>query len=120
MQSTYVASPSFMLRLPYGCKTAPIESFKFEELAAPGSHPYYLWGSSAYLLLISLSDKVNGVSGLPIHVYTDDGETQVTPCSEYYLSSREVLNLEQKGCTVVQSVKGTNEVLISQWVAFSN
>ncbi len=118
---SYIASPNFMVRRPYGQKTSPIESFHFEELPDTNKHSYYLWGNSAYLMLIALCAEQGGecvVDRLPIHTYTQDGESEVTPCSERYLCSREVTSLEGRGCTVIQSIKGRDAVLISSWQPF--
>lgn len=126
-KNTYLASPSFMLRLPYGRKTANIDAFKYEELPIAGAHPYYLWGNSAYLMLIILAEAVQNegaksvnlsnrtVERLPIHIFTEEGETSVKPCAETYITDGDVTKLEGLGLTAVQSVKGSDHILISRW-----
>ena len=37
--------PRFLLRLPYGKESDPIESLPFEELSTPPEHEHYLWGT---------------------------------------------------------------------------
>src|SRR5581483_5162474 len=43
-----LALPRFLLRLPYGSKTSPIESFEFDEMPETPEHPWYLWGNPAF------------------------------------------------------------------------
>lgn len=126
-KSTYIATPGFMLRLPYGRKTSSTETFNYEELPLDGAHAYYLWGNSAYLLLavlvdaqqnagmkdVNLTNKV--VEQLPIHVFTEDGADTVKPCAEVYLTDKEVSKLEGLGLTPIQSIKGSDSVLIARW-----
>ncbi len=42
-----LALPRLMLRLPYGRKTDPIESFPFEEIPGAAANEAYLWGNGA-------------------------------------------------------------------------
>src|SRR5262249_55069716 len=42
-----LALPRFLLRLPYGKDTDPIEGFDFEELPETDAHEAYLWGNPA-------------------------------------------------------------------------
>ncbi|MDT8274053.1 MAG: type VI secretion system contractile sheath large subunit, partial [Desulfomonilia bacterium] len=43
-----LAMPRFLLRLPYGPDTEPIEGFDFEEMAGDPVHEHYLWGNPAF------------------------------------------------------------------------
>ena len=45
--SVGLALPRFLLRLPYGKNTVPLESFDFEEFPEPPVHEDYLWGNPA-------------------------------------------------------------------------
>ena len=118
-EKVFIATPGFMLRLPYGKKTSVVDAFDFEELdGAQG----YLWGNSAYLLLINLANSVGREAGrlqyvedLPMHVYTVNGDTEVTPCAEQFLNAKEVSQLENFGYTVIQAVKNSDKVLIAKW-----
>lgn len=131
--SVFIAAPRYLVRQPYGTKTRPIDAIRFEELPATGiQHNYYLWGSSAYLLLFAFvqeyrlqasQGQVNlcnaKVEGLPIHVTEDaDGDDLVVPSTEYYLPSGAVALLERAGLTVVQSIKNSDAVLIGRWLDF--
>src|SRR5260221_13265479 len=48
-QASYLglALPRFLLRLPYGKNTDPIDAFAFEELPEGSAHEGYLWGNPA-------------------------------------------------------------------------
>ncbi len=43
-----LAAPRFLLRLPYGRDTDPVEVFDFEETAGEFAHEHYLWGNPAF------------------------------------------------------------------------
>lgn len=118
----FVTCPRTLLRLPYGKRTAVIDSFAFEELPEPGAHDYYLWGNGAYLLVLALAQADGATLGachldnLPLHVYRDeDGDEVVKPCAEIYLPEANVAALEEAGFTVLQSVQNSNSVMVQRW-----
>ena len=86
--------PRFLLRLPYGKKSDPIESLPFEELSTPPEHEHYLWGNPCFVaaLLLARTFTESGwefsegiqqdVEGLPLHVFEEAGESVVKPCAE--------------------------------------
>ncbi len=100
--------PRFLLRLPYGCKTEPCERFDFEENPAaaghlPGpQHDRYLWGNGALaaatLLAISFKQsgwsfrpgQVQDLDGLPVHIFSQDGDSQAHPVGEGLLTDQAV------------------------------
>ncbi|HUT28284.1 MAG TPA: type VI secretion system contractile sheath large subunit [Sedimentisphaerales bacterium] len=117
-----LALPRFLLRLPYGKETEPIDRFDFQELSGVGDHERYLWGNPAgiiaYLLAAAFSEygwRVteglgSDVGGLPMHVCKSEAETDVTPCAETFLSERAVRVLIDKGLMPVLSIKGQDAV----------
>lgn len=118
-----LALPRFLLRLPYGPKTSPVESFEFEEM--PKSvHQDYLWGNPvfccAYLLGKSfLSDgwemrlgSHRLVEGLPLHSYIEDGGTELKPCAEVLMTEKEAEFLMERGIMPLASMKGQDAVLL--------
>jgi len=80
-----LALPRFLLRLPYGKKSKPIDSFNFEEMTEDNSHENYLWGNAAFLkaecLARNFNDKgwqmqlneVFQTDNLPVHYFKEDG-----------------------------------------------
>ena len=111
-----LALPRFLLRLPYGKETSPIESFPFEEMAG-SEHGAYLWGNPAFAIayLIGQSFLAHGwelgrhlehrLDGLPIHLYKEDGGAAAKPCAEILMSRREIDSLLESGLMPLVSVK---------------
>ncbi|MBB3167094.1 type VI secretion system contractile sheath domain-containing protein [Simiduia aestuariiviva] len=123
--SLLVAAPRFLLRLPYGARTAPIESFGFEELGADGAHGHYLWGNGAYAVALLMgqsfeqnywdfaSGLVTRLSDLPLHIYADeDGDAVAKACAEIYMTDTTAAALLTAGLCPLRSVKGDGAVLM--------
>jgi len=112
--------PRMLLRLPYGPKTDAIDRFEFEEFVEGCGHECYLWASPALALVQVLAagfrehgwqmaaELYRDVEDLPMHVYTADGERQIMPCAEVYLSDRAGLALQEMSLTALLSVRGRN------------
>ncbi len=125
-QHTALLTPRFLLRLPYGKKTASTENFDFEELPAKAGHEFYLWGNSAYLQVLLLAESYNRsgwnfkpgqqqqISNMPLHIYQVDDEQAIKPCAEVVLTDRSAEQLQKAGLTVVRSVHNQDKVVISQ------
>ncbi|MBL0156114.1 MAG: type VI secretion system contractile sheath large subunit [Bryobacterales bacterium] len=86
-----LALPRFLLRLPYGTKTAAVESFPFEEIQGVPAHSDYLWGNAALACACLLGEAFSRdgwrmrpgaareLGDMPLHVYDEDGETRLRP-----------------------------------------
>lgn len=123
-QYVVLTCPRFMLRLPYGANTSPLEAFDFEELPQNGQHPYYLWGNGAWLVAAQLgnyfsrggwsADAARGskITQLPLHVYKEHGQSQVKPCAEINMLDTTAKALLEKGLTPLRSVRDEDSVLI--------
>ena len=117
-----LALPRFLLRLPYGHKTAAIESFSFEEMPGPPHHHHYLWGNPAlacaYLLGLAFGndgwDLRPGtpatITGLPLHVYETEGEPQLKPCAEVLMSEADADWILEQGFMPLVSIKDRDAV----------
>jgi predicted component of type VI protein secretion system len=128
-EAAYVglALPRFLLRLPYGEATDPIDSFEFEEFSPSAGHGQYLWGSSAAICACLLatayrefgwslsSGLASGLAGIPVHVYESDGEKHVTPCAEALLTERAMEVLIGKGLMPVLSIRGQDAVQVPRF-----
>lgn len=122
-----LAAPRFLLRLPYGKMTSPIDSFDFSELEEGNPHEFYCWGNSATLVTLLLSQaysqsgwnlragQVNEVEDLPFHVYQDEGESTSKACAEIYMRDSVADKLAEFGILSVRSIKGKTAVLISRF-----
>jgi type VI secretion system ImpB/VipA family protein len=119
-QSQYVALafPRLMLRLPYGSETEPTDIPGFEEFTPNFVHEQYLWGNPAFGCAYALADafRENGwdmeaggfleLSDLPIHNYQREGEKQVKPSAEAFLTDRAGSKIQDRGVIPLLSIKG--------------
>jgi len=117
-----LAIPRFLLRLPYGKATDPIESFAFEEMLDEPEHDDYLWGNPAFVAALLLAQSF-GESGwdlhpgeraeldrLPVHVYRHDGDSAVKPCAEVPMTDDAAERIMEGGLMPLASLKGQDEV----------
>lgn len=124
--------PRFLLRLPFGEKTEPTESFAFEEFPGPPVPHDYLWGNPAVAcaMLLGRSHGGNGrqmratlaqdVENLPLHIYTDRGETCVTPCAEVLLTERAASRIMEKGFMPLLSFAGQDRARLGRFQSISS
>lgn len=120
-----LATPRFLVRLPYGKDSDSIQTFSFEELPAPVCHECYLWASPAFLcghrLINAFAEEgwemeLGGVGGeigdLPVHSFNVDGEKQAKPCAEAWLSEKAADVILNRGLMPVLSVRGRDSVIL--------
>lgn len=117
-----LALPRFLLRLPYGKDTDPIESFDFEEMPGPPEHEDYLWGNPAFACALLLAQSFsedgwqmrpgshNEIDRLPLHTYKHNGETELQPCAEALLTEEAAQKILECGLMPLVSLKGTDAV----------
>lgn len=121
-----VVAPRFLLRLPYGKRTRPCESFAFEELPLRFTHHYFLWGNGAWLIASILGQSFNQsgwdapasalqtVRDLPVHLGEQDGEKQMTPCAEILMTDTTAVALQNAGLLVVRSIANQDAVVVPE------
>ncbi|HVN22286.1 MAG TPA: type VI secretion system contractile sheath large subunit, partial [Dongiaceae bacterium] len=122
-----LALPRFLLRLPYGKQTSPLEAFDFEEFADKPSHEEYLWGNPGFALaqLLSQSFTESGWSmrpgsasqmdNLPLHTYRLNGEPESKPCAEVLLTEEAVERILDLGLIPLISYKGRDSVRVGRF-----
>jgi type VI secretion system protein ImpC len=120
-----LTAPRFLLRLPYGPKTDAVEAFAFEEMPGAPVHGQYLWGNGAFAVALLVGEAVlengwegaadvgNDVSDLPCHMAMVDGDREMTPCAEAYLSDRAADILHSVGLIPLMSVKNAAAVKVA-------
>ena len=115
-----LALPRFLLRLPYGARTSPIDSFPFEEMPAAPVHAHYLWGNPAlaFLTLLTAGGALN-LEGLPLHTYQHEGEWQTTPCAEVWMTETQVLALIDLGLMPLVSFRDSDRVRLAGFRAIN-
>jgi type VI secretion system protein ImpC len=124
--------PRFLLRLPYGRDTDPIDRFDFEEFSPLAGHEQYLWGNSAVICVCLLAEAFRefgwaltgglgrDLAGMPMHIYKSDGEKHITPCAETILTERAMEVLIGKGLMPVLSIKGRDAVLLPRFQSIAD
>lgn len=122
-----LALPRFLVRLPYGLKTAPIERLAFEEMPAIPRHEQYLWGPPSFACALLLGQafahsgwslhpgEVRDIDGLPVHTYAMGGETCMTPCAEVLWSDRAAAAVLQRGLMPLRSYAGRDRVRLERF-----
>lgn len=122
-----LALPRFLLRLPYGEKTVPVEFFTFEEMLGSPTHEDYLWGNAAIACTLLLADSFNtygwamrpgaisDIDGLPLHAYERDGESELKPCAEALLTDDAVERILENGLMPLVSLKGRDLVRLARF-----
>lgn len=111
-----VVTPRFLLRVPYGARGEPIESFAFEEVPAAGrgGDRGFPFGAAALTVAAALArafvddgwalaaDGPFELSGLPFHTAPFAGALHVQPSTEALLGERGVHAAHAAGLTVLQ------------------
>jgi type VI secretion system protein ImpC len=121
-----LAVPRFMLRMPYGKQTDPIDSFNFEEFTPQAGLTGMLWGNPAVIagLLLGATfskqgDKMQPGSVLSLgemafYYFTDpDGDQTALPCTERMLTSAAAELVLKHRFMPLLSMKGTPEVRLA-------
>jgi type VI secretion system protein ImpC len=124
-ESGYLAlgCPRFLLRLPYGQNTEPVDCFALEEFTMKTGLRGMLWGNPAVIagLLLGLTfakqgakmqlGSVLGVAEMPFYYYTDKDDDQVAlPCTERLMTSRAASLLTSQALMPLICMKGAPEV----------
>ena len=118
-----LCTPRFLLRMPYGKKTDPIDAFAFEEFTRQGGLSGMLWGHPALIAANLVCEtwrrdskamklgSVASVGDMPVYVYTDpDGDQIALPCTERMLNERGAVQIAVTGVNPVVSIRGRPEV----------
>jgi type VI secretion system protein ImpC len=117
-----LAMPRFLLRLPYGKKTDPLECFDFEELPGVPRHQEYLWGNPAFACVQLLAEAFSNdgwemrlgayseIDRLPVHIYEAEGEKHAKPCAEVLLTERDIEWILDQGYMALDSKRDRDVV----------
>jgi len=112
--------PHVLLRLPYGEKTDPVESFTFEEAVSGKDHKRYLWGNAAYALAVRITEAfdkygwcvaIRGAEGggkvenLPAHIFEHEGASTLKCPTEIEITNRREKELADLGFITLSSYK---------------
>jgi len=127
-----LALPRFLLRLPYGASTSPVEQFDFEEMPGEPDHEAYLWGNPAFACACLLAQAfsreawsfrpgdVRDLSGLPVHVYQEDGESAAKPCAEAVLTDRAIETIMEAGFMPFMSFSNCDAIRLARFQSLAD
>jgi hypothetical protein len=118
-----LALPRFLLRLPYGSRTSPIESFEFEEMPDAPVHSGYLWGNPALACLALAASPAAAeldLEDLPLHTYPEDtGEWACKPCAELLMTETQVEALIELGLMPLVGFRDSDRVRLAGFRAIN-
>ena len=125
-----LATPRFLLRMPYGKRTDPIDAFAFEEFTRQDGLSGMLWGNPAVLVALTMAEtwardpramklgSVASVDELPVYVYVDkDGDQIALPCTERLFNEKMAAQVGAAGVIPVVSMRGRPEVRVASFNA---
>ncbi len=119
-----LALPGFLLRVPYGADTAPIDAIDFEEVTGRPREGDYLWGGGALACVTVLAreaaregdDAPAGVgattlAGLPLHSWRAGTEAGTT-CGAAAMTDAAAQRLIEAGLVPVAWARGADSVRV--------
>ena len=121
--------PRFLLRLPYGGRTDPIEAFRFEEQPAKPDHESFLWGNPAFACAAVMARTSEGdsvpaeaadITGLPAFVSIMDDESRLQPGAEVYLTERAVGAVLERGLMPLVSLRDRDAARLIRLQSIAN
>ncbi len=127
-----LAAPRFLLRLPYGKKTDPIDAFAFEEFTRQEGLSGMLWGHPALLPALLLAETwgqqgakmklgtVMTAGDMAYYVYTDpSGEAVALPCTERLYSERQAAQVAAHRVMPLLSLRGRPDVRLGGFASLA-
>ena len=124
--------PRFLVRLPYGADTEPLETFNFEEFAEAPVHDEYCWANTSFVATQLLAESFSSygwemgralkqdVEDLPVHVYKDGTETLYKPCGEVLFTEEACNKLMAHGLMPLVSFKNTDRVKLARFQSIAD
>lgn len=102
-----LAYPRYLVRLPYGEKRDPIETFPFKESAGVPQAQELLWGNPAFLLARAIlrlaadetSEEALFFGDIPLFSFEQDGESVLQPGVETVLTEAQANHVLAQGIT---------------------
>ncbi len=125
-ESHYIAltAPGFLIRYPYSSSHYRIESFKFDELPPAISRNHLPWAPGAFAVAAVLATAYNqsgwqfqlgdftDISGLPIALFEHNGQKEMIPTGECFLSETMFNQLCDAGLTPITGLKNSDTLKI--------
>ena len=130
--SVGLAAPRFLLRLPYGPDTEPVDRFDFDEMPGTPAHGAFLWGNAAFACACLLGQSFResewemspgdaiDLAGLPVHSFSEDGEKKMMPCAGRWLTDGHAENLLAAGIMPLVSIRGRDAVRVVRFQSIAH
>ncbi len=127
-----LATPGFLLRLPFGKRTDPVESFDFEEMSPIPDLAEYLWSNPVFAVALLLGESfidsewemVPGMKqelgGLPIHSYRVANEVRISQCLEKVFNLQQVESLLDDGLIPLLAFKERDMVRVARFQSIAD
>lgn len=127
-----LALPRFLLRLPYGPDTDPVDSFDFDEMPYASIHNLYLWGNASiactYLIAEAFSrnewnlkpGSILDIENLPLHLYKEGGDPRTKPCAEVVFTEETAKMILEKGIMPLLSFKNQDRVRLARFQSLAD
>jgi len=123
-----LATPRFLLRMPYGKKSDPIDAFALEEFSRESGLSGMLWGHPALIPALLLAEgfaqqgakmklgTIMGVGDMPYYVYRDPaGEQIALPCTQRLYSERQAVQVANYHVMPLVSLRGRPELRLARF-----
>ena len=120
-----LATPRFLLRLPYGANTQSIDAFEYEECDGRHDWKEYLWANTAYACAVMLARGLTRMAGpssrhrssisndMPLHATVDaDGDPRPVT-AEAWLVRERIQWLTSVGLMPLLCVKGRDSLQLA-------
>jgi len=127
-----LATPRFLLRMPYGKKTDPIDAFALEEFTRQSGLSGMLWGHPALIPALLLAQTLEkqgtkmkpgsamAVGDIPYYVYFDpDGEQIALPCTERLYTERQAVQTSAYKVMPLLSLRGRPELRLGGFTSLA-
>lgn len=127
-----LAAPRVLMRQPYGRKSDPVERFAFEEVPAEYDAAAMPWGHPGFALAQLLAQSFQASSfamepgdhreldDRPAFTYVSDGEKQMAPCAEAFLSEATTSAMLDRGVLAIASVRNRAAVLVPRFQSIAD
>ncbi len=111
-RSVGLALCRILMRVPYGLRTDPIESFPFEEVAGAPSHGDLVWGGPAFACVLAAGSGEAEIEDVPTWAWPDPDGDRVVPCCEARMTERAVDVAIAAGLSPLVSRAGSNAIRV--------
>jgi type VI secretion system protein ImpC len=127
-----LALPRFLLRLPYGADTDPVDSFEFDEMPFASIHNLYLWGNASFACAYLIAEafirnewnlkpgSVLDIENLPLHLYKEDGGPRTKPCAEVVFTEDAAEIILERGVMPLLSFKNQDRVRLARFQSLAD